>query len=242
MHTGNGSAPSPDLVGRVIAAGFVLALVGVVLQTIGFLANAFLLDYDIWNLDADADGNALAWASSVATFTAALGALLLGLLAPTTSWQMLGMAAALAFFSLDDAVGVHEELASEAVHGLDLPTSVGRAFWPMLYLPLLAFVVVSLWRLAADASERIRRALLLGLALLAAAVAAEVLSAVWWSEDSRPLVDDLEVAFEEGAELAGWILIASAVLGVVVDRVVRIGKSTDRPGLETSSPHQRTPG
>ena len=102
----------------------------------------------------------------------------------------------------------------------------------MLYLPLLAFVVVSLWRLAANASERIRRALLLGLALLAAAVAAEVLSAVWWSEDSRPLVDDLEIAFEEGAELAGWILIATAVLAIVADRLVRIGKSTERPRIE----------
>lgn len=232
MRAENGSAPSPELVGRVIAAGFVVALVAVVLQTIGFFANAFLLDYEIWNLDADADGNALAWASSVATFAAALGALLLGLLAPATSWQMFGVAAALGFFSLDDAVGIHEELASETVHGLDLPTSVGRAFWPMLYLPLLAFVVFSLWRLATNASERIRRAMLLGLAFLAAAVAAEILSAVWWSEDSRPLVDDLEIAFEEGAELAGWILIATAVLGIVVDRLVRIGKTTARPGIE----------
>jgi hypothetical protein len=215
----------------VIAAGVVLAVVAVVLQTIGFFANAFFLEYGIWNLDADRDGNALAWASSVATFAAALGALLLGLLAPTGRWQMFGMAAALSFLSLDDAAAIHEKLASRTVQSLDFPAIVGHAFWPLLYLPLLAFVVFSLWRLATNASKNIRRPMLLGIALLAAAVAAEMASSLWRSEDSRPLVDDLEIAFEEGAELAGWILIATAVLGIVVDRLVRIGKSTERPGI-----------
>lgn len=229
----NGSRRVFDPFDRIVAVGFVLAVVAVAVQTVAHLANAFFFDYGIWNFDADGDGNALTWASSVATFTAALGALLLGLLPRTPRWRMVALAAVLAFLSLDDAVGVHEELTSEVVHGLDVPTSVGRALWPMLYLPLLAFVVISLWRLAADAPQRIRGPILLGLALLAAAVAGETMSSLWWDEESRPLIDDLEVAVEEGAELAAWILIATAFGGIVVNRLLRMGGATSsRAGEE----------
>ena len=223
---------APFLVDRLLTVGFALAVIAVAAQTVGHLTNAFVLDYEIWNLDADQDGNALSWASSVATFSVGLGAFLLGLLAPTPIWRLLALAAILAFFSVDDVVGIHERLASETVHGLDLRESFGRALWPLLYFPLLGFAVLALWRLAAESEARIRRAILLGLGLLAVAVAAEATSVLWWSDQAgRPLADDLEVAIEEGAELGGWIILAAALGGILVSR---LSPSVDGPSRRIS--------
>jgi hypothetical protein len=228
----NGSRRIFDPSHRVVQVGCILAVVAVAVQTVAHFANAFFFDYGVWNFDADGDGNALTWASSVATFTAALGAFLLGVMARTPEWRLVALAAVLAFFSLDDAVGLHEELTSEVVHGLDAPTSVGRVLWPLLYFPVLAFVVISLWRLAAGAHRHIRGPIVVGLALLAAAVAGETMSSLWWEEESRPLIDDVEVAIEEGAELAAWILIATAFGGMVVGRLLRVGRTTASPDRE----------
>jgi hypothetical protein len=218
------SAPTSHLVDRVLSFGFVVAAVAVAGQTVAHLTNAFFLDYEIRNMDADADGNALSWAASVAIFTAALGAFLFSLFPSVPTRRFVALSAAFVFFSLDEVAAIHEKLASVSVHGLDVATSVGRALWPILYVPLLVFVVISLWRLAATVPDRIRSAILLGLALLAAAVVAEAMSTLWWNEDSRPLIDDLEVAVEEGAELGGWIFVATAFAAILFDCLARAGE------------------
>jgi hypothetical protein len=207
--------------------GFVAAVVAVAVQTVAHLTNAFVLDYEIRNMDADADGNALSWASSVAIYTAAVGAFLFSLSASSPR-RFVALGAVFVFFSLDEVAAIHEQVVTVSVRGLDVPTSVGRALWPILYLPLLVFVVITLWRLAASAPDLIRRVFLLGLALLAAAVLAEAMTALWSSEGSRPLVDDLEVAAEEGAELAGWIFVATAFAALHFDRVARAGAGCTR--------------
>jgi hypothetical protein len=212
------------LVDRVVSFGFVTAAVAVAVQTVAHLTNAFFLDYEIRNMDADADGNALSWVTSVAIFTAALGAFILSLLPSVPTRRFVALGAVFVFFSLDEVAAIHEQLATVAVHRLDVATSVGRVLWPIFYLPLLAFVVISLWRLAASARDRIRRVILVGLALLAAAVVAEAMSTLSSSEDSRPLIDDLEVAAEEGAELGGWIFVATAFAAMHFEGFARAGE------------------
>jgi hypothetical protein len=201
-----------------------VAAIAVAGQTVAHLTNAFFLDYEIRNMDADADGNALSWAASVAIFAAALGAFLFSLFPSVPTRRFVALSAVFVFFSLDEVAAIHENLASVAVRGLDVPSSVGRAGWPILYVPLLVYVVFSLWRLAASAPNRIRSAILLALGLLAFAVVAESIATLWWSEDSRPLLDDLEVAVEEGAELGGWIFVATAFAAILFDCLARAGE------------------
>jgi hypothetical protein len=215
-----GSHPGFDPIDRVVRAGFFLAIVAVTVQTLGHLTNALVFDYEIWNLDATGDGNALSWASSVSTFVAGVAAFLLALLEPSPNRRFLALAAVFAFWSLDDVVGIHENLVEHS-EGVGVPDLAGRAFWPLVYVPLLAFAVHTLWRVSTRAQERIRNAIRLALALFVVAFVAEAIATLWWSPDgnARSLLDDVEVAVEEGAELAGWILVATGLGALFLDRV-----------------------
>jgi hypothetical protein len=214
--------PSHD-VDRVLNTAFVLAAVAVVAQTVAHFTNALAFDYRYFQMDADQDGNAVSWASSVATFAVAFCAVLLGLLARDRAWRFFAFAVVIGFFSLDDSVTIHEQIASWVTRVLGIEEIFSRVLWPTFYLPLLVFAGVTLWRLAAPAPDRIRRTIWLGLALLATALAAELVSVLWSHSDPthRTLVDDVEVAVEEGAELAAWIVLAAALAGLLVDHVAR---------------------
>lgn len=227
----NGVTPAPDPVERVVSVGFLLAAIAVAVQTVAHLTNAFALDYEIWNMDAAQDGNALSWASSVATFTAALGAFLLALTSSRPLWRFFALAAIFTFFSVDDVIALHEKLAFGVGGDLGFPKLLSRGLWPLLYFPLFAVAALMLWRLSASTQDRIRLAIRLGLALLAVALAAEVVATLWWSDDSsfRPLYDDLEIAVEEGAELAGWILIATGLLALACAALGRLQGGGELP-------------
>jgi hypothetical protein len=213
--------PPPSPVDRVLSGGLLVAAIAVGAQTVAHLTNSLVFDYEHWNADATADGNALSWASSVATFTAALGAVLLGLLPMTRAWRLVALGAVFAFFSLDDVIGIHETLAFVHVFGYDPPNLLSRALWPLLYLPLFAFAIMTLWRLSARVQDRIRRTIWLGLGLFVVAFVAEAIATVWWDEgeDSRFLVDDIEVAIEEGSELGAWIVVSTAFAAIVFERL-----------------------
>ena len=122
-----------------------------------------------------------------------------------------GAFAALAcfFFSADDTLMVHEHIRF-SIFGLDEP---GRVLWPIVYLPLAGTVLVILWRLSRRLPPIAARALVAGLACLVVAVGLEMVSLVMvnagYPEGSRAY--EVEVIFEEGLELAGWILIASSM-------------------------------
>lgn len=72
-------------------------------------------------------------------------------------------------------------------------------------------------------SARFGRLVLGGAGLLVAAVALEALSPAlfWLGFDHGDLVYELEVVAEEGAELGGWALIATACLAAAVDHLQR---------------------
>lgn len=204
---------------RILTGALALAVAGVALQTVVDLVDFWALDREVELLLADSDVGVFDWAGVVATFTAALGALLLSSVATRSRRLLWFVAAATAFMSLDDQVMLHEragDLADRA-EGLAL-WEPARLLWPALYLPLLAGLFLALWRCAGRLFPRPGRFVVAGLALLAAAVVLELLSAavIRAGFDRGSVLYELEVVLEEGGELAGWILIAGALLSAFV--------------------------
>jgi hypothetical protein len=207
---------------RQLQVAYGLAAVAFVLQASLHLVNEYAFDgaYDALNADTEGEGNVFTWASSSATFAAAVFAGLLAVSSPGRRRFFGVLAGILAFFSLDDVVMVHERVALEILAALGLDSFWVRATWPVVMLPLLAFVAVGLWRLAASASPGHGRALRAGLGLLVFAVAIEVaLAAVPTGGRGWELIEPAEVAVEEAAELAGWIVIAAGLAGIFAGRV-----------------------
>ena len=193
---------------RLLSFGLRFAIAAVVVQTAVHLLNAIFLDKRALNVNFE--DNLFAWASTVATFSVAFVATVraAGLTRDRMRYVLLAIVAA--FVSLDDMVAIHEDVGTEAAELFGLPRSYDSVLWPAFYLPLLALGLFLLFLLAREAPERPRRFIQAGLALLAAALAAEVVSGPWTGgEEEWPHV--LEGAFEEAAELAAWILVASAL-------------------------------
>jgi hypothetical protein len=208
------SAPA-HVAERILAATLVLAVAGVAVQTAVDLFDFWALDREVEALLVDSDLGVFAWASVVATFGVALGAFLLSLVTPERRSLLWLVVAVAAFLSLDDQVGIHERLGNLADRAESLARwEPARLLWPALYLPLLAALALALAAVARELPRPARRFVLAGLVLLAAAVALEVLSAgvIRAGHDRGSLLYELEVVLEEGAELAGWILIAGALL------------------------------
>jgi hypothetical protein len=203
---------------RILRAGVCIAVAGVVVQTAAHLVNVRVLDGEVWSLSADVDGNAFAWASSASTLAAAFLAAGLALLVPRRRHRLWLLVALLAFLSLDDIARIHETTGRWvlAVGGADLDYS--RLVWPVLFLPIVLACSVLLLQTAGTMDPRSRRAVCIGLGLLGAAVAAEVVSTAWIANGAAAgsWPDAIEVVFEEGAELAGWILITSALAATAV--------------------------
>ena len=204
--------PNPVVVERnIISTAGWIAVVAVLVQSVAHLANIGF-DADIMQLNADEEHNVFAWASSVSTFAAALFLFVPAVAAGKLDRVTAAMSGALTFLSLDDALSIHERIAERSVDVLDTEISLERVVWPVVYLPLLVFVFVILLRMARARPGPASTALRLGLLLLVAAVVAELTSALYVEDsDLGTWPDAREVTIEEGAELAGWILIAGAL-------------------------------
>lgn len=210
----DGATESDLLVDRILRIAVFVAIAGAVVQVLSQLANYFVFDGDIWALNVDADDNAFAWASSVAQFAVGFCCLLLVLTGWWSARRLAALAAILVFFSLDDIVRIHEEVAyafREDVLGVQL--AYGRIIWPIMFFPLLAAAFVLLWRFAEQAGDQAGRAIRIGLGMLVLAVFAEGISTVFHVGDEDPLgtlQDVVQVAIEESLELGAWVLIAGA--------------------------------
>lgn len=201
----------------VVRFALLLTAAAVSVQTICQLINGLVLHGRYRGLDADADGTSFTWASTVATFSLAVAAMAIGRLDRSRARPLTVLAALAAFFSLDDVAQIHEQLAEVGTTALGLSgfSQAGRLVWPVLYLPLFAVTVIVVGRyLVRLALPRTRFLAWTGLGMLALAVVAEAIAAVLvrsgYGYGSGPYV--IEVAFEEGLELAGWALIATAAL------------------------------
>jgi hypothetical protein len=193
---------------RLLTFGLRFAIVAALLQTAIHLVNAVFLERRALNVNYE--DNPFAWASTVATFSVAFVAVVRAAALPGDRLLYVALAAVTAFVSLDDMVAIHEDIGTAAADALNLAQSYDSVLWPLVYFPLLAVGVAVLVRIARAAPERPRRFVYAGLVLLAAALAAEVVSGPWTGgEEEWPHV--LEGAFEEAAELAAWILVAAAL-------------------------------
>jgi hypothetical protein len=240
----DGAAEPDEAADRLLDLGGALAVAAVVVQTVTHIVNFALFDLDVEQLDAGSDSSAWAWASSMAAFAAAFSALLLA--AGGRDWRVrwLVLAGIVGFLSLDDLLQVHE-YSGDFVEEFGIPEEweLRRAVWPAIFLPLLGTALLLMLQLARSAARRDGRFLRLGLAMLAAAVAIEALTPIFfwidWEQETWPY--ELEQVVEEGAELAGWTLVAA---GIAAAAVRDLGRSRAAPAATSpgaDAPAEPTP-
>ena len=195
------------------------ALVGALILVSVHSVNAIALDGAVTAFDANQDGTPLVWASAVAIWTVSVAALLAAAMRTGPVVQSVFLACATAFFSMDDMIGVHERIAKVLVLQFGVTNPWGGALLPLVYLPLFAVTVVLILRIARSGTMATFRDAVTGVCLLVAAVALETVSAPWSEQTS--LLHTLGGGIEEAMKLAGWILIASSALAVLMTNVVR---------------------
>ena len=204
---------------RIVRVGVLTAGVAVAAQSAADIVGFFWFDRMVGQLNAGSELTIWSWASSTAIACAALATALLAVAHDKYRTTYLFLVAALAFFSADDTLQVHERLKAN----LGGTRDAVRIIWPIVYLPLLIASFSLLWRCAAHATRSATRNIRLGLLLLVAAVGCEVASfgLVQVGLDKGTFAYELEVIVEEGLELAGWILIASGLLAAFVQLTLR---------------------
>ena len=224
------SATRPDpLPDAILALTVAIAVGAAVVQGAAHLGNAALFDHSVQLIDADYDHSAFGWAGSVATIAGLPASLLLAALQPSRRVLFLALAALLCFFSLDDAIFIHERIG-ELDTRIGLGSSGGRLVWPAFYLPLLAGTLLVLLRVSRGAPAPAGRQLRTGAGLLVAAVALEVTSyaLVRLGYEFRDWPFTIEIVLEEGLELAGWILIAGALSAAATASLLERGEAAAR--------------
>ncbi len=224
-RTKAGSPPeaAPQKVGRradrLVEVGVTIAVATVTAQSAAHLLGVHVYDDRFFHMNADDEHGLPAWLGASATFAAAFGVLMLALLRATIDRKLIALACLLAFFSLDDAVAIHERIGEKVAGAFGYGDIAERLAWPAVFLPLFLAGLVLLVYVGRQLPVRLERLLHWGVGLLALALAAEAVSSVLYAfldveRGSWP--DSLEVIVEEGAELGAWMLIATALLAGVV--------------------------
>ena len=189
--------------------GVGIALLAFAIQSALYTVNVYAFDRSIVLFDLE-EGGLVTWASSSAAFAVGLIALLLSFIDEPQRLRGKAIAAAAAFISFDDAVLVHERAAFRIAEQLELSDTYVQLIWPTLYFPFLVAVAVLLFQLARN-TRTAHRLIVAGLVALMAAIAMEVAGLALDRTDAgaRGWARTLEITLEEGAELLGWILIAT---------------------------------
>jgi hypothetical protein len=205
--------PSPS--GRLLRATIWAAAGCVAIQTVVHAANAALGGNDY--LSVNGERNPVAWSHSALIFAAAFVCAVRAAAATERRRTFAALAAILVFLSLDEMLVVHERLAAEALELLELPAVWDSVLWPVLYLPLLGVLLAGLVNVARSTASNGGRFVLAGLGLLAGAVAVEVLAAPLSTGENG--AHAVAGALEEGAELAGWLVLAGGLAALTLDEV-----------------------
>jgi hypothetical protein len=207
----------PVVADRILLWGPRLALVAAAISLAATVRPDGLLD---WDLDPSGEGNAFAWASTVATFAAAFASLLLALAVPAQQWRFALLSVCFAYLSLDDMTMMHERLGARLwQETLNLPENVAGQLELLLYAPLFVAAIWIVWSLHRTIPSEYRVVLISGVALLGAAVACEFIGIVTRriAENGTRFVNTGRVGVEEAAELAGWVLVAVALTALACE-------------------------
>ena len=204
---------APELSQRArprLRAALLLVALMVVGQTLLHLLNRGTIATSA--LDVNAERTVFSLASAITIAAAALGCALTRRVGEPwlTTSVLTGV---LAFLSVDEFFVIHERLGVRVAALLGLSSDWDSVVWPVVYLPLVGLVFLLFLHLSRRAPREIGRLVLTGLGCLVAAVVLEVASYRFsTSETHRGLVHALEGAVEEGLELSGWGLLATATL------------------------------
>ena len=227
--------PLPDeRASTLLRVGLAIAVITVTAQAVAHVVGVQFLDDRYLHLNADDELGLPSWVSSSATFAAAFAAFLLALMPDRIDALLLVLAGLLAFFSLDDAIAVHERLGEKVADALGYGETAQRLIWLVLFLPLFALAAILLARTAWRLPGQLAGLVVLGLALLLLAIATELVSSVLYEladVERGSWADTIEVVVEESAELAAWMLIATALLAAV-----SMGAREDRDPLRRKVP------
>ena len=226
--------PLRDERAALLRFGLAIAAITVTAQAVAHVIGVHLLDDRYLNLNADDELGLPAWVSSSATFAAAFAAFLLALMQERIDASVLVLAGLLAFFSLDDAIAVHERLGEKVGDALGYGETSERLIWLILFMPLFALAAILLFGTAWRLPGQLAALVFFGLVLLLFALATELVSSVLYElvdVERGSWADTIEVVLEESAELAAWILIATALLTAVL-----MGAREDREPLRRKVP------
>lgn len=181
---------------RLATVGIAVAGASVLLFGAAHLVNAWVFDREIGPFDAGAGDSAFERMGNLAIALSLLAVLLLAIRAGSVSAALL--VPLLGFLLVDDLLGIHEHVPS----------------WRILYLPLLAAVFYLLWRFEYADRDALRLARV-GLVLLVASVVLGVVAERivvrqgWTTGDAGY---EAKILVKDGSEVAGWILIATALV------------------------------
>jgi hypothetical protein len=238
-----GASFRPTTAARIVAGGWVVALLAVAAQTAAHLTNAFALGHAYPGLDAAVDRNVFDWMSFSAALAAASGLIVLMKLSPARRRSAALLAVLVPFLAVDDLTNLHDRLGVAFAQALPEPLDrVGEWSTPALYLPVLALAFGLLWW-HARATTKPARQVQAALFLLAAAVALRVFVAILAIRGihAREAIRVIGVAVLEGAELAAWTLLAAAFLAKAAD-AVRAARASRPQGPACLDPLQRAHG
>ena len=210
---------------RLIRAGKAFAVVVVVVQTAIHTINGIATNNTY--LSVNAENNPIAWSHGVAIFASAFVCALAALLKDDRRRTYIAIAVILSFLSLDEVVYIHERIVAKVIDVLGVGVVWDSVLWPVVYLPLCATLVFLLAGVASSAPRQAAQLIVVGLGCLAAAVFLEVVSARLSVDESRG-DNKFEGAFEEAAEIAGWISIATGLTAITLSRTFSPRHHVDR--------------
>jgi hypothetical protein len=185
---------------RLIAAGICATCALVLAQTIAELVDYRFFDLRLGVLRSDGDGGLFGAIGVIALLSTSAAAWLGLLRLPDLRRPLEILAPLVTFLAIDKGLRLHDHIPH----------------WLALYLPLLAGVFLLLLAIARRTSLQARRLIVAALALLALAFLVHQYGdsvLVHLHEPSTGWAYQLKGVVKHGAELAGWLFVAVAIVG-----------------------------
>jgi hypothetical protein len=211
------SAAEPRLVrvGALVAA--LAGCAALASQTV----NELVLETRHRHLNLDAEWNLWAWAGSASIAAAAVSAALVAIAIRSPRARVAVLSLWFVFLSADDVLEVHERIGMRLGRWSGHGGNDSGRLWVIVYFPAMVVALMLLLQIARTlCSAEARRVLHAGLVLIGLAVAAEVTGALMRRVGGAlDWTYDVSIALEEAGEVAGWLLIATALAAAAFSAV-----------------------